>query len=219
MQVILLERARNLGNVGDLVKVKNGYARNYLIPQQKALRATDENMKEFEARRAQIEKENASKKSEAEKLSGKLEGQFLVLIRQAGEDGRLYGSVAARDISALASELAGEEVARGQVVQFTPIKTLGIYPVKISLHGDVTVSVNINVARSSDEAETARKEFLSPKKKPGEEAEGASSDVAVAGIAEEGAAPDKKTKKAKKKASKIIDIELKDEDLAEEVKA
>jgi len=206
MEVILLERAPNLGNVGDLVKVKNGYARNFLFPKKRALRATDENKREFEAKRAQIEKENSEKKHEAEKLSGKVEGKFLVLIRQAAEDGRLYGSVSARDISDAASEVSSVEIKRGQVEQFSPIKLLGIYNVKISLHPEVVVSVNVNVARSDSEAEIAKKEFLVPKKN--HEAEGEVNAEISLNAPEE----DTKSKKKKKKVAKIVDIELKDED-------
>jgi large subunit ribosomal protein L9 len=207
MQVILLERTQNLGNVGDLVKVKNGYGRNFLIPQNKALRATADNIKEFEAKRAQIEKENAEKKKDAEKYSSKLENQFLTLIRQAGEDGRLYGSVSARDLAALATETTSVEVKRGQIAQFTPIKNLGIYTIKIELHGEVIVNVYVNVARSNDEAEIAKKEFVSPKKKGENEAE-----VAAEVNAE---AEDTKGKKKKKKIAKVVDVELKDEDNAD----
>jgi large subunit ribosomal protein L9 len=215
MRVILLERAANLGNVGDLVKVKNGYARNYLIPQGKALRATEDNVLEFEARRAHVEAENANNRKEAEKHAVKLEGQFLLLIRQAGEDGRLYGSVSARDISALASELAGFEVKRSQVVQFTPVKTIGVYTIKLALHGDVTVSVNVNVARSKDEAEIAKKEFLNPAKKKGEGDADAEASAAVAAEVVDASGETGKAKKKKKKIAKVIDVEIKDEDLAE----
>lgn len=200
MEVILLER-NNLGNVGDLVKVRNGYARNWLIPQAKAILATDENKKEFEAKRAEIEAENVAKKEEAEKLAKKLDGKFLVLIRQAGEDGRLYGSVAARDIAELASELAGQEVKRGQVAQFSPVKSLGVYKVKIALHGEVEVVVNVNVARTKTEADIAQKEFLNPTKKKDEAAEGAVE------ASEEQAG----NKKGKKKAAKVVDIQVEDE--------
>lgn len=209
MEVILLERTQNLGNVGDLVKVKSGYARNYLIPQAKALRATEDNKSEFEAKRAQIEAENAEKKKEAEKLGAKLEGKFLVLIRQAGEDGRLYGSVSTRDIADLASEAVASEVKRSQVVQFAPVKALGVYAIKIALHGEVIVAVNVNVARSAGEAEIAKKEFLNPAKS---KTEGESE--ASEGTAEVAEGEDKPKKK--KKSAKIVDIELKDEDLAQQ---
>ena len=212
MEVILLERAQNLGNVGDLVKVKNGYARNFLLPQKKALRATEDNKKEFEAKRATIEKENNDKKKEAEKLATKVEGQFLVLVRQAAEDGRLYGSVSAKDISDAASEVSSVEIKRGQVVQFNPIKALGVQTVKIALHPEVIVNVYVNVARSTGEAEIAKKEFLNPTVKKTAEDEAAEAEATTAEAAEE----EGKHKKKKKKAVKVVDVELEEE--AEEAK-
>ncbi len=206
MELILIEGVQNLGNAGDLVKVKNGYGRNFLIPQQKALRATEQNKREFEAKRAEIEKANASKKKDAEKESAKLEGKFFVLTRQAGEDGRLYGSVSARDIAAIAAESTGVEVKRGQVLQFAPIKNLGIYPIKLELHADVIVSVYVNVSRSASEAEIAQKAFQNPAKKAVEGEEVA--EVVVAS-AEGEEAP---KKKKKKNSDKIIDIKIEDEE-------
>ena len=180
MEVILLERTQNLGNVGDLVNVKNGYARNYLIPQEKALRATEENKREFEAQRAEIEAVNTSKKKEAEVLSAKIEGQFLILTRQAGEDGRLYGSVSTKDVAISTTETTSVEVVRSQVVKFAPIKTLGVYTISIALHPEVIANVNVNVARTAGEAEAAKKEFLNPTKKEEEafvEVEAATADA------------------------------------------
>jgi large subunit ribosomal protein L9 len=152
MQVILLERVENLGGIGDEVKVRDGFARNYLLPQKKALRATDANRKAFETRRAEIEARNAEARSEAEKASGKIDGSSYVLIRQAGEAGQLYGSVSSRDI---ADEIAktGAKVDRGAVVLDKAIKTIGLYDVRIRLHAEVYASVKVNVARSADEAE------------------------------------------------------------------
>lgn len=196
MELILIEGVQNLGNAGDLVKVKSGFARNFLLPQQKALRATEENKREFEAKRAEIEKNNAAKKKEAEKESAKLEGKFFVLIRQAGEDGRLYGSVSSRDIAAEAG------VERGQVAQFTPIKALGVYVIKINLHSEVSVNIHINVARSADEAEIAKKEFQNPSSKKKADAE----------VAEEGADEAHEGKHKKKKGHKIVDVELDEEE-------
>ena len=213
MEVILLERASNLGNVGDLVKVRNGYARNYLLPLKKALRATEENKQEFEARRAHIEKENAEKKKAADKLAVKVEGQFVILIRQAGEDGRLYGSVSARDISAAASEVSSIEIKRGQVAQFNPIKALGVHTVKIDLHPEVSVSVHVTVARSNDEAEIAKKEFLSPAKKKADAEEAAAEASNENAAAEaEGETAEGKHKKKKKKVAKVVDIDLNEEE-------
>jgi large subunit ribosomal protein L9 len=152
MQVILLERVENLGAIGDEVKVRDGFARNYLLPQKKALRATDANRKVFEARRADIEAKNAEARSEAEKASGKVDGTSYVLIRQAGEAGQLYGSVSSRDI---ADEIAksGAKIDRNAVVLNKPIKTIGLYDVRIRLHAEVYANVKVNVARSTDEAE------------------------------------------------------------------
>lgn len=209
MELILIEGVQNLGNAGDLVKVKNGYGRNFLIPQNKALRATAQNKREFEAKRAEIEKASAAKKKDAEKESSKLEGKFFVLIRQAGEDGRLYGSVSARDISAAAAEASGLDVKRGQVLQFAPIKNLGVYAIKIELHAEVIVNVYVNVSRSVSEAEIAQKNFQNPVKKA--EGEEAAAEVAVAPEAAE-SAEDAPKKKKKKNSDKIIDIEIKDEE-------
>ena len=152
MQVILLERVENLGAIGDEVKVRDGFARNYLLPQKKALRATDANRKVFEGRRAEIEARNAEAKAEAEKASGKVDGSSYVLIRQAGEAGQLYGSVSSRDI---ADEIAksGAKIDRGAIVLDKPIKTIGVHDVRIRLHAEVYANVKVNVARSQDEAD------------------------------------------------------------------
>ena len=152
MQVILLERVENLGGIGDEVRVRDGFARNFLLPQKKALRATDENRKAFEARRSEIEARNAEAKEEAEAASGKVDGQGYVLIRQAGEAGQLYGSVSSRDI---ADEIAktGAKVDRSAVVLDKPIKTIGLYNVRVRLHAEVYASIKVNVARSQDEAD------------------------------------------------------------------
>ncbi len=152
MQVILLERVENLGGIGDEVKVRDGFARNFLLPQKKALRANETNRKMFEARRAEIEARNAEARAQAEKSSGKIDGQSYVLIRQAGEAGQLYGSVSSRDI---ADEIAkaGAKIERSAVVLDKPIKTIGVYDVRVRLHAEVYASVKVNVARSTDEAE------------------------------------------------------------------
>lgn len=164
MEIILIERMPNLGNIGDKVKVKDGYARNYLIPQKKALRATKSNVAYFEAKRAEIEARNAEQRSEAEKAAKGLDNAKVVLIRQASDDGRLYGSVSARDI---AQALADKKhaVERKHVELNTVIKEIGIYPVKVVLHPEVVVDVKVNVARSESEAEAAEKEATAPKKK------------------------------------------------------
>jgi large subunit ribosomal protein L9 len=156
MDVILLERVHNLGQIGDVVKVKAGFARNFLLPQRKALRATEANRTKFESQRAQIEASNLEKRGEAEKIRGKIEGLKVVLIRQAGETGQLFGSVNARDI-ADAVTAAGFTVDRRQVILDRPIKTLGLHPVRVALHPEVIVSVTANVAKSTEEAEAQEK--------------------------------------------------------------
>ena len=152
MKVILLERVERLGTIGDTVNVKDGFARNFLLPRNKALRATSANLKIFEAQRATIEQRNAEARAAAEKAGQKLDGSTYVLIRQAGESGQLYGSVSARDV-ADAANAEGGRVERSMVVLDTPIKTLGLHPVKIRLHPEVTITVTVNIARSQDEAE------------------------------------------------------------------
>lgn len=152
MKVVLLERVENLGAIGDVVSVKDGFARNYLLPRDKALRATSANLKVFEAQRAQIEARNEKARSEAERLGQDIDGVELVLIRQAGETGQLYGSVQGRDV-AEGLQADGHKVERSQVVLNLPIKTLGVHEVKVRLHAEVTVTVRVNVARSADEAD------------------------------------------------------------------
>jgi large subunit ribosomal protein L9 len=152
MEVILLERVEKLGAIGDVVKVKDGFARNYLLPRKKALRANESNRKLFEVNRARIEEENANRRSEAEKSAKGVEGKSVQLIRQASNTGQLYGSVSARDIAdALESE--GAKVAKSQVVLDRPIKAIGMHEVKIALHPEVYVTVKVNVARSPEEAD------------------------------------------------------------------
>ncbi|WPZ33662.1 50S ribosomal protein L9 [Thalassobaculum sp. OXR-137] len=153
MEVILLERIESLGQMGDVVSVKPGYARNYLLPQKKALRANDGNRKVFEERRAQLEAENLERKSEAEQVAKTLDGMTVVLVRAAGESGQLYGSVSARDISD-AVTAAGVTVGRSQVKLDKALKALGLEPVRVQLHPEVSVNVTVNIARSQDEAET-----------------------------------------------------------------
>ena len=152
MEVILLERVEKLGAIGDVVKVKDGFARNYLLPRKKALRANESNRKLFESNRARIEEENANRRSEAEKAAKGVEGKSVQLIRQASNTGQLYGSVSARDI-AEALEGVGAHVAKSQVVLDRPIKAIGVHEVKIALHPEVAVTVKVNVARSPEEAD------------------------------------------------------------------
>ncbi|MBI1620259.1 50S ribosomal protein L9 [Aquamicrobium zhengzhouense] len=152
MQVILLERIARLGQMGDTVKVKDGFARNYLLPQGKALRANEANMKKFEGQRAQLEARNLERKSEASKVAESLDGKSFVVIRSAGETGQLYGSVSTRDIAdLLAAE--GFDVNRNQVELNNPIKTIGLSEIEISLHPEVQVTISLNIARTADEAE------------------------------------------------------------------
>ena len=152
MEVILLERVEKLGAIGDVVKVKDGFARNYLLPRKKALRANEANRKVFEANRARIEEDNASRRSDAEKAAKGVDGKSVKLIRQASNTGQLYGSVSARDI-AEALEGVGAHVAKSQVVLDRPIKAIGVHDIKIALHPEVSVTVKVNVARSPEEAD------------------------------------------------------------------
>ncbi len=152
MKVVLLERVERLGALGDVVTVKDGFARNYLLPRAKALRANEASLKQFEAQRQDIEARNAKAREAAEKASGKIDGQFYVIIRQAGESGQLYGSVSGRDVADMIIA-GGGQVDRSHVVLDRPIKTLGVHPVKVRLHPEVSITVNVNVARSNDEAE------------------------------------------------------------------
>ena len=152
MDVILLERVEKLGAIGDVVKVKDGYARNYLLPNKKAMRANEANRKVFEANRARIESENAAKRSDAEKEAGSFKDASVTLIRQASNTGQLYGSVAVRDIvEALNAD--GHKVSKSAVVLDRPIKAIGLHDVKVALHPEVSVTVKVNVARSPEEAE------------------------------------------------------------------
>jgi len=156
MDVILLERVEKLGNIGDVVNVKPGFARNFLLPNNKALRASEANKKRFEANRAHIEAENAGRRDVAMAESKSIDGKSIVLIRQASNTGQLYGSVATRDLAdALTAE--GAHVTRNQVVLDKPIKALGVHTVKISLHPEVSVMVTVNIARSPEEAELQAK--------------------------------------------------------------
>lgn len=156
MDVILLERIAKLGQMGETVKVRDGFARNYLLPQGKALRANEANKKRFEAERATLEARNLERKTEAESVAEKLDGKSFVVIRSAGETGQLYGSVAARDVVATLAE-EGFMIGRNQVQLNQPIKTIGLHKVDLLLHPEVEVSVEFNVARSADEAERQAK--------------------------------------------------------------
>jgi large subunit ribosomal protein L9 len=184
MQVILLERVEKLGQMGDEVRVKDGFARNFLLPKRKALRATKANREYFQAQKAQLEARNLAAKGEAEKIARKLDGQKFVLIRQAGDRGQLYGSVSPRDVADV-MEKGGFKVDRHQVNISVAIKAIGLFTIPVVLHPEVKVNITINVARSEDEAERqARGEDVLAGKTEAEEAR-----VAAEEIFEEGAAP------------------------------
>ena len=189
MEVILLQRIGRLGQMGDVVNVKDGYARNFLLPQKKALRATKDNLAHFETQRAQLEANNLELKKEAEAVAGKLEGKVFTAIRSAGDTGQLYGSVSTRDI-ADAITAGGFTVDRRQVVLERPIKTLGLHEIKVQLHPEVLVNVTLNVARSEEEAEKqARGEDVTVIKEEAIEIETFNPDS----VFEDGAAPEAET--------------------------
>jgi len=171
MEVILLERVAKLGQMGEVVRVKDGFARNFLLPRGKALRATDENRARFETMKVELEARNLELKSEAEKVSSKLNGQSFTVLRQAAEGGQLYGSVSPRDIAVLATD-KGFALSRNQIALNTPIKTIGLHKVPVTLHPEVEVSINITVARNADEAERiARGEDVTVLREEGAEIE------------------------------------------------
>jgi large subunit ribosomal protein L9 len=187
MQVILLERIGRLGQMGDVVTVKDGFARNFLLPQGKALRATNANRERFERERAQLEARNLELKSEAEAIAAKLQGHSFIVIRQAGDSGQLYGSVATRDIASIVTQ-GGFSIDRRQVMLDRPIKTLGLHEVRIGLHAEVEPHVIINVARSSDEAaRQARGEQVTGKALDETEEEALAVRLAAEQLFEEGA--------------------------------
>jgi large subunit ribosomal protein L9 len=184
MQVILLERVEKLGQIGDVVKVKDGFARNYLLPKKKALRATKQNRDYFETQRSQLEARNLERKTEGKAVAEKLEGKTFVLLRQAGDRGQLYGSVSPRDIADVVCA-GGFTINRTQVPLDKAIKTIGLFPVAVVLHPEVRVHVTINVARTEEEAERqARGEDVLAERTPEDEAGQAAADVF-----EEGAGP------------------------------
>jgi len=183
VELILLQRVENLGQMGDVVKVKPGYARNFLLPQKKALRASKGNLAIFEQQRAQLEAQNIRRREEAERLAERVGGLSVVIIRQAGESGSLYGSVSSRDV-AEAATAAGLTVSRQQIILDHPIKNLGLAKVTVSLHPEVSIPVTVNVARSPEEAERQAR---------GERAAGAEEEEAAAdaeAMFDPGAQPD-----------------------------
>jgi large subunit ribosomal protein L9 len=171
MEVILLERIAKLGQMGDTVRVKDGFARNFLLPKGKALRATKENKARFDTMRKELEARNLTQKNEAEKVAGKLDGKSFTVLRQASDTGQLYGSVTGRDLAALITE-AGIAVNRSQIALNAPIKSIGMHKLQIALHPEVDVTVTVAVARSADEAERlARGEDVTVRREETEEAE------------------------------------------------
>jgi large subunit ribosomal protein L9 len=217
MDVILLERIGKLGQMGDVVRVKDGFARNFLLPNGKALRATKDNKTRFESMRGELETKNLALKGDANTVAAKLEGKVIVALRQASETGQLFGSVSPRDIAAMI-EADGVAVTRSQVVLNAPIKSIGQYKVPIALHPEVEVTVTVNVARSADEAERlARGEDITVRREQGEdeaaaeeakktaeamfeaEADAGAETEAEAGDAKQAAATDAKPARSKKK--------------------
>ena len=210
MEVILLERIRKLGQMGDTVTVKDGFARNFLLPQGKALRANEKNKQRFETERAELEARNLEQKSEAAKVGEKIEGEVFIAIRQAGDTGQLYGSVSSRDIADVITE-NGIQIDRNQVLLNRPIKVLGLHKVLISLHPEVEVNVEINVARTQEEAERqARGEDVTAQTdEPEEEAA-----ISAEEIFEEGAEPDQEDE-----AENETDAEEQAEDTSDDVES
>lgn len=204
IEVILLERIERLGHMGQVVKVRPGFARNFLLPQNKALRATKANLAEFEKQRAALEAKNAAERGKAEGVAAKMTDLKVVVIRQASEMGQLFGSVSARDVAEAAKEV-GHTIERSQVQIDTPIKVLGLFPVKIKLHPEVSVKITVNVARSQAEAAIQAEKGAAIVKAAAEKAEveaafGAPSETAPEKASE--AAPAKKARKTKAAANK-----------------
>ena len=188
MQVILLERVEKLGQMGEEVRVKDGFARNYLLPKKKALRATKANREFFLTQKSQLEAQNLKQKAEAEKVGKKLEGQTFALLRQAGDRGQLYGSVSPRDIADVITA-GGFTVSRTQVPLDKAIKTIGLFPLTVVLHPEVRVSVTINVARTEEEAERQAKGEDVLADRTAQEEASAQAKVAAEELFEEGAGP------------------------------
>ena len=179
MEVILLERVAKLGQMGEVVRVKDGFARNFLLPKGKALRATKDNRTKFESMKTHLETRNLELKGEAEKVAEKLNGQSFVVIRQASETGHLYGSVSPRDLVEIL-QTGGFAVSRGQIALNTPIKTIGLHKVPVALHPEIEVTVTVNVARSADEAERiARGEDVTSRREEREEDQAAAAALAA----------------------------------------
>ncbi len=169
MEVILLERIENLGQMGDVVRVRPGFARNFLLPKRKALRATKDNLARFESQRTQLEAQNLKRRQEAEAVGAKLDGLKVILLRQASESGQLYGSVTARDLAEAVTE-GGFTIQKSQIVLNQPIKELGLHTIRVVLHPEVSVSITANVAKSAEEAEAAQLGGVSPERQEAEQA-------------------------------------------------
>ncbi len=179
MEVILLERVGRLGQMGEVVRVKDGFARNFLLPQGKALRATKDNRAKFEGMKVQLEARNLEQKTEADKIAGKLNGKNFQVLRQASETGQLYGSVSARDVASLMVD-GGYSVTRNQIALHAPIKMIGLHTVPVALHPEVEVTVTVNVARNADEAERqARGEDMTRRREEADEAAEAAAQAAT----------------------------------------
>ncbi len=165
MDIILLERVKHLGEMGAIVSVKPGYARNFLIPGKKALRATETNKQSFATRKAELEATSAAKLEKAQSVYAIIDKHFITLIRQAGEDGKLFGSVSSRDIAETATSTLSQSISHSEVTLTKPIKYIGIHEVTIALHSDLHATIHVNVARTNSEAEEMKKEFLTPPSK------------------------------------------------------
>jgi large subunit ribosomal protein L9 len=209
-QIILLERVENLGAMGDVVSVKPGYARNFLLPQSKALRATKENIAYFETQKAHLQKANAEKKAEAEKVAKAIEGKKVVLIRQAAEGGQLFGSVSSRDIAEELATASKQNITRGMVTLNQNFKTIGLFQVDVVLHPEVKVKVTVNVARSNDEADiqakTGKAVIADHKSDKGRRSD-ASLDDAKASMLEEGALANEQAEAAEEAKAAAADAE------------
>ena len=210
-QIILLERVENLGAMGDVVSVKPGYARNFLLPQSKALRATKENIAYYETQKAHLVKANNEKKSDAEKIAKAIEGAKVVLIRQAAEGGQLFGSVSSRDIAEELATSSKQTVTRGMVTLNQNFKTIGLFPVDVVLHPEVKVKVTVNIARSNDEAETQAKTgkavVADNKSDRGRRAAEPNLDDAKADMLEEGALANEQAEAAEEAKASAADAE------------
>lgn len=198
MQVILLEKVERLGAIGDVVTVKNGFARNFLLPRKKAIRATESNVQIVEQRKAELEAENAAKKAAAEKMVAKINGLMVNLIRQAGEDGRLYGSVTSRDIANAITQTGKADIAYDMIILNNKFKEIGIYPIDVMLHAEVKAMVSLNIARSEEEAKVAKENL-------GKEAKKSEKKAEVTVVAEGGEEP-KAKKSAKAKSEKTEEV-------------